>query len=270
MTLITLLTDFGRFDSYVAQMKGVILGMAPRATIVDATHEIPPGDIRLGALALDDMVDAFPPETIHVVVIDPGVGSRRALIGVEAAGQRFLAPDNGVLTEFLTRCAPRRLHQLTEVRFWRQPTSTTFHGRDILAPIAAHWVCGADLSEFGPPLAPERLIQLPAILPQREGATWRGEVVAVDHFGNLITNLRSDAIPELSRSNGIVTLGSHQIDGISRFYAERAPGSLVALIGSSNRLEVSVNGGSAARQLGIGRGATIRVTFMDALDSQTE
>lgn len=262
MPPITLSTDFGESDGYVAQMKGVILGIAPAATIVDVTHEIPPGDIRLGALTLDQIVDAFPPATMHVVVVDPGVGSRRSLVGVEAGGQRFVTPNNGLLTDVLARHPPARVHRLTDERYWRHPISSTFHGRDVLAPVAAHWNRGADLADFGPPLPATDLVQLRSAEPRRDGQSWVGEVLAVDRFGNLITNLHAAGIPEDSWSQAQVTIGSATIDGISRFYSEQPADSLMALIGSSGRLEIAVNGGSAAARLGLANGAGIRVTSL--------
>jgi S-adenosyl-L-methionine hydrolase (adenosine-forming) len=261
MPPLTLLTDFGTSDGYVAQMKGVILGIDAGAVIVDVSHEIPPGNIRLASLLLDQIVDAFPPRTVHVIVVDPGVGSGRQLIAIEAAGQRFVCPDNGLLTDLVARYAPARVRRLSEARFWRNPLSATFHGRDILAPVAAHWNRGTDLAEFGPPLDPANLIRLPSAEPRRAGPAWLGEVLAVDRFGNMISNLHSAIIPEERRSAIRVSIGSVTIDGINRFYAERPAGSLIALIGSSGRLEIAVNGGSAAAQLGLGIGATIHITI---------
>lgn len=263
MPPITLLTDFGSSDGYVAQMKGVILGIDPQAAIVDVMHEVPAGNIRLGALTLDRVVDAFPPATVHVVVVDPGVGSRRALVGVEAGGQRFVAPNNGLLTDVLARHPPTRLHRLTEERYWRSPISETFHGRDVLAPVAAHWNRGVDLADFGPPVSPNELVRLPSAEPRREGGTWVGEVLAVDHFGNLVTNIRSEMIPCELRPHSRVRIGSMTMEGISRFYSEQPAGKLMALYGSSERLEIAVNGGSAAARLGLGIGAEIRVTISE-------
>lgn len=273
MPPITLLTDFSADGGYVAQMKGVILGIDPGAVIVDVTHTISPGDIRQGALALDQVMDAFPPETIHVAVVDPGVGGSRALVGVEAGGQRFLAPDNGLLSLVVERSLPTRVHRLSENRYWRNPVSMTFHGRDILAPVAAHWSCGADLAEFGPPAVFANLVRLHVPAPRRDGRSWVGEVVTVDRFGNLITNLPISIIAEAPRHQTSVTIGSplqrgvavgaHAIAGIvrgiSRYYSEQPAGSLIALFGSSGKLEIAVSGGNAAERLKMGIGVEVRV-----------
>jgi S-adenosylmethionine hydrolase len=259
--MITLLTDFGTDDGYVAQMKGVMLGIAPEVTIVDVTHAVPPQDVRRAALILDEVVEAFPPGTVHVVVVDPGVGSARALVGAEAADQRFLAPDNGVLSCVFARHPPRRIHRLTAERFRRTPVSSTFHGRDLFAPAAASLSRGTDLSEFGPSLAATDLVNLAIPRPRRAGRTWIGEVIAVDRFGNLITNLTAAELAEGAAQPvaARVTIGTATIEGVSRFYAERGPGELLGLIGSSGRLEVAVNGGSAAQRLGLGVGAAVQV-----------
>jgi S-adenosylmethionine hydrolase len=259
-SLITLLTDFGTADSYVAQMKGVILGIAPEATIVDITHAIPPGDIAQGAFVLERAADAFPPQTIHVAVVDPGVGSRRALVGVELLSQRFLAPDNGLLTDLLARGDPLRAHRLENDRYRRNPVAATFHGRDILAPAAARWSRGADLADFGPAVAPRELVRLTRTQPRRDGPAWIGEIVAIDRFGNLISNLSADALSRELNDETTVSIGTTVIRGICRYYSECPDGVLLALIGSTGRLEIAVNGGSAADRLHAKVGAEIRIT----------
>lgn len=264
---ITLLTDFGTLDGYVAQMKGVILSMAPQAVIVDVTHAIGPGEIRQGGLALEQVIDAFPPATIHVAVVDPGVGSQRGLVGLESAGQRFLAPDNGLLGEIVDRRGATRVHRLEVDRFWRRPVSSTFHGRDVLSPVAAHWLLGADLAEFGAAVDARDLIRLAIAAPCRIEANtqsvagWAGEVIAADRFGNLMTNLRGEHLGEFERAVVVVTgpKGPLAIAGVSRFYAQQPSGALMALVGSSGRLEVAVNGGSALERLGAGVGTSVRV-----------
>ncbi len=153
MAIITLTTDFGTHDSYVAQMKGAVLSINPAAQLVDVTHTIPPQNVARAAAVVAEITGVYPTGAIHLAVVDPGVGSSRALLAAEAAGQRFLAPDNGLLTVLFRRFVPTRLHRLSEDRFWRKPVSATFHGRDILGPVAAHWSRGADLSEFGPPVS---------------------------------------------------------------------------------------------------------------------
>src|SRR5262245_4598333 len=176
MSLVTLTTDFGTCDSYVAQMKGVILGIAPQARLVDVTHAIPPQDVARGAHVLEEIAGAFPPDTIHLAVVDPGVGSDRVLLAAEAAGQRFLAPNNGLLSLVFDRWPPSRIHRLAVARFWRRSVAPTFHGRDILAPVAAHWSLGTDPAAFGPPLNPTDLVALRADLPRQAGSATIGRV----------------------------------------------------------------------------------------------
>ena len=256
---ITLTTDFGTRDSYVAQMKGVILGIHPEASLIDVTHEVPQGDVRQASWILEQIADAFPVNTIHVVVVDPGVGSNRQLVALESRGQRFLAPDNGILSEIVRQTSPMRAWRLDRESFWRKPTSTTFHGRDILAPTAAHWAHGRDPREFGTEIAPETLILLPACNAARNDEGWTSEIVAIDHFGNLLTSVRASDLGEACVDDCIVTIGDTQVRGIERFYASRAEGELIALFGSSGQLEVAVRNGSAAARLGLKVGAPVRV-----------
>lgn len=274
MTVVTLTTDFGFVDSYVAQMKGVLLGLVPDAVLVDVTHDIPPQDIRRGAWLLAELPGAFPPGTLHVAVVDPGVGTARPLVGVEAGGQRFLAPNNGLLSRVLAEFPPTRMHQLTEPRFWRAPVSPTFHGRDILASVAGHWLRGCDLSEFGP--------ALPALgvscdtPPRREAKRLLGEVVAIDRFGNLLTNIPQAWIPEPARAGALIEVGRQRLQGIARCYGERTsnapgdapvestedptePADVLALFSSQGRLEIAVVNGSASEELGVRVGERVVV-----------
>jgi S-adenosylmethionine hydrolase len=259
MPIITLTTDFGVCDSYVAQMKGVILSIHPDVHIVDVTHAIPPQDVGRAATVLAEVAEVFPAGTVHVAVIDPGVGSERALLAAEAAGQRFLAPDNGLFTPLFRRFPPTRVHRLSEDRYWRKPVSATFHGRDILAPVAAHWSRGADLADFGPPCDVSALVVLPVAEPRRVGLTLIGRVEAVDAFGNLITNIREADLPAGDHDTFGISLGGQRIAGICRCYTDRPPGSLLALCGSSGRLEIAVNRGNAALKIGAAAGAEIRI-----------
>lgn len=265
--IITLTTDFGTRDSYVAQMKGVILGINPQVQLVDVTHDILPQDVRQAALVLDEAIDAFPAQTIHLVVVDPGVGTDRRIVGAELGGYRFVAPDNGVLSPVARRHAPRRCVQLTESRFWRQPVSNTFHGRDVMGPVAAHWSLGVDLAEFGPALE-EPLIELPVPLPRRIPDGVEGEVIRVDSFGNLITNIEQGMLPDepAARNRAIVEVGSHRIAGIALSYAEHSVGALLAVVGSSGRLEIAVNQGSAADVVGLRAGTCVRLLGCQAAE----
>jgi S-adenosylmethionine hydrolase len=259
MSLITLTTDFGVGDSYVAQMKGVILTINPAVQIVDITHAIPPQDVARAATVIAEIAGAFPAGTIHVAVIDPGVGSDRALLAAEAAGQRFLAPDNGLLTPLFRSCPPVRLHRLENDRFWRKPVSATFHGRDVLAPVAAHLSRGTELAELGPAVDVATRVTLPVTGPQQVGRTLAGRVESVDTFGNLITNIREPDLPAGDHAGFRISIGSERIVGIHRTYADRPLQAVVALIGSSGRLEIAVNGGNAAAMLNLGRGAEVRL-----------
>jgi S-adenosyl-L-methionine hydrolase (adenosine-forming) len=264
MPLITLTTDFGLTDSYVAQMKGVILGIAPDATLVDITHQVPPQDIVAGSVILADAVGAFPPDTIHLVVVDPGVGSERRAVAVETKsrgerpGPRFVAPDNGVLTGALQQFPLRRAVRLAERRFWRTDVSHTFHGRDVFAPVAAHLARGIELTEFGPPLDWD-LILLPSVLPVVGADEIRGHIVRTDSFGNLITNIDASLIPEEVRSRVAIEIGMQRIDGISRFYGEKQAGELLALFGSSGRLEIAIRDGHAGQVLAAWSGEEVVV-----------
>jgi len=256
--MITLTSDFGTTDSYVAQMKGVILGINPLVDIVDVTHAVPPQDIARAGVIIDEIARVFPAGTIHVAVVDPGVGSQRSIIAAEASGQRFLAPDNGLLGAVLARAAPQRIHCVTREQFWRVPVSATFHGRDVFAPVAAHWSLGVDLAEFGPPIDPAALVRLAAVEPRQLGAALVGCVEAVDSFGNLITNVTESQLAG-ERGSLCVLIAGQRIAGISRCYSDCPPRTLLALIGSSGRLEIAVNSGSAAKLLSAGTGTEVRV-----------
>lgn len=257
-TIITLTTDFGQADSYVAQMKGVMLGINPVLQLVDISHAVPPQNRARAASVLNEAVDAFPPGSIHVVVVDPGVGTDRRLLGVEAGGQRFVAPDNGVLSTVARRLGIERAVELTEQKYWRQPVSETFHGRDVMAPVAAHWSLEIDLAQFGQVLEGD-LIGLPTREPTRHDGGIVGEIVWSDAFGNLITNIDRSLIPEDTRAKLTVQAGSCRIHGISRCYGEQTQGALLALLGSHGRLEIAVNGGSASDHLGLKIGDEVRV-----------
>jgi S-adenosylmethionine hydrolase len=259
MSIITLTTDFGACDSYVAQMKGVALAINPQARLIDVTHAIGPQDVARGAVIVEEIAKVFPATSIHVAVVDPGVGSDRALVAAEAAGQRFLAPDNGLLSHVLRRFAPTRIRRLANERYWRNPVSATFHGRDILAPVAAHWSLGVDLAEFGPAVDVASMVTLPAERVRRVGAALFGRVENIDAFGNLITNVRDADFSVRDRATVTISIGKYRVVGISRCYSDQPPGSVLALIGSSDCLEIAVNSGNAARELGVALGTEVCV-----------
>ena len=245
--VITLTTDFGQADGYVAAMKGVLLTICPQARLIDVSHEIRPQAIGQAAYVLSTAVPYFPPGTVHLVVVDPGVGSERRAIAVETARARYVAPDNGVLTLALADDTVQAAVELGETRFWLPKVSATFHGRDILAPAAAHLACGRSLAEMGPALALADIQVLPPS-PQPE-------VIHVDRFGNLITSYRVPA----GQAPLAVTIGSVRLSGLARTFADVKPGEVLAYVGSSGHLEIAVRDGSAARELGAGPGSPVQV-----------
>jgi len=248
--IITLLTDFGLADGYVAAMKGVILGLNPQATLVDVTHEVPPQDIGHAAYVLATVYRHFPPGTIHVAVVDPGVGSERAAVAVQAAGQTFLAPDNGLLTHVLAEGYDVAV-ALTEPRFWRPEPSRTFHGRDIFAPVAAHLSLGVPLASLGEPVAD--LVRLPVARPQRRpDGTWVAQIIHIDRFGNLITDMRPD--PAWLEQLAGAQVGSFIINAVVGTYADVPSGAPAILTGSGGFLEIAVRDGSAHHEFQAGVG----------------
>lgn len=265
---IVLLTDFGLRDSYVGQMKGVILGIAPDARIVDLTHEVAPQDVAGASRVLREGWPFFPEHTVFVAVVDPGVGTDRACLCVGAAMRWFLAPDNGLLgflqEEDRVECAFR----IENRRYMLPEVSSTFHGRDVFAPVAAHLAAGADPSDLGP--AVERIVEIGEPGPTRApNGSLLGEVVHVDRFGNLITNIHAGDLRSIAfdqhgsapfEACGLfVSAGDHSIGAVERTYASVPAGAPVALVGSGGRLEIAVNGGSAARSLALGVGSPVRV-----------
>lgn len=248
MTLITLLTDFGTSDSYVAEVKGALLSAAPGAALVDVTHAVPPGDVRAAAHVLSRVWHRFPLGTVHLAVVDPGVGTDRAALALSAAGHFFVGPDNGIFTAVLRD---------TEVQIVALPTpsaaSATFHGRDLFAPAAAALAAGTPLQQLGEPFAriPTRLA---FVEPRHEGKSVVGQVVYVDRFGTLVTNLT----PELVPSYAVIEVEGLEVGPLRRTFGDVPTGGLVAYLGSGGQVEIAVRDGSAARRLGMGVGGRIR------------
>lgn len=254
--LIALLTDFGTRDHYAGTMKGVALGICPEASLVDITHDIPPHDVLGGALELAAAYKYFPAGTIFLVVVDPGVGSQRHAIAAEAGGFRFVAPDNGVLTVVLKEAPPRRVVELTERRYARPTVSRTFEGRDRFAPAAAWLAKGIDLAGLGRTLTSWHTIAVPEPAIAAERIT--GEVLRVDRFGNLVTNVDRRAFDRLAAGGSIqIAAGPHAVEKVVATYAEAEAGTVCALFGSTDHVEIAVNGGSAAERLSLARGAPI-------------
>jgi S-adenosylmethionine hydrolase len=254
--IITLTTDFGRASPYVAVMKGVILSINSRAHLIDLTHGIRPQDVRHASYFIGTAAPYFPAGTIHLCVVDPGVGSERAAICVEKKGSYFVGPDNGVFTNLL-RCGASGAvaYRLTHHQFWRTPTpSDTFHGRDIFAPVAAHLSLGVSPGELGPVHA--HPVELPKRCAVTFGNKWSGEVQFIDDFGNLITNIPACKLKSLPVS---VTLGGTSLGVVRwvRTYSDAAPGELVSLFSSDGFFEIAEVNGNAARKLSVEGGAAI-------------
>ncbi|MHB1167950.1 MAG: SAM hydrolase/SAM-dependent halogenase family protein [Longimicrobiales bacterium] len=250
---IVLLTDFGTRDGYTAAMRGVISSIAPHAVIDDATHEIAPGDVDAAAYVLARYARFHPPATIHLAVVDPGVGSERRALAAEVDGQYYVAPDNGLITRVLQRATKPRIVALTNTEYRLPELSATFHGRDVFAPAAAWLARGIPLHELGPPIDDPVLLELKQ--PRYDSATIRGVVEHIDRFGNLITNIAAHSLSADSR----VKIEGHEIGPLRGTYADVEPGEVIALAGSDGMLEIAVRDGSAADALPAKRGAKVLV-----------
>ncbi len=259
-SIITFLSDFGSSDWFVGVVHGVLQTIHPGAHVIDLSHDVPPGLIGRAAFVLEAAAPDFPAGTVHLVVVDPGVGTARRAIAVAARGQRFVGPDNGVLDWALAD--PRaQVRELTVSRFFRQPVSRTFHGRDVFAPVAAHLAAGVGLEELGPRV--DDPVRIPTSRAERRDGEVTGRIVFVDRFGNLLTNVTeqdlSDAFPTTEPSRLQVMTFGRQIPGLSRSYGDAPVGAILALIGSSGRLEIAQVGGDASERLGLGVGDQVRV-----------
>ena len=256
MSVITLLTDFGTADGYAGTMQGVILRINPAATVVDLSHDIPAQDVRAAAFVLSMAYPYFPADAIHVVVVDPGVGSERRALALCTPRGVFVAPDNGVLSYVFARESIVEMVHLTQQDYWLTPLSHTFHGRDLFAPVAAHLSLGVALSNLGSPIADAVRFAVPE--PQvREDGTILGEVQHVDQFGNLITNVPGELLPE---GRVKVRIAGREVVGPLKAYARAAQRELLAIVDASGNLEIAERDGSAAATLQVGRGAEIVVT----------
>jgi S-adenosyl-L-methionine hydrolase (adenosine-forming) len=260
MPIITLTTDFGTDSPYVAAMKGVILSINPAATVIDITHAVPAQDIAQGAVVLEDITPWFPKETVHVAVVDPGVGTERSIVYAHIGSQQYIAPDNGLLSRLAARTQPSLILRLSAPKYWLAEVSATFHGRDIMAPAAAHLSLGVCPQVLGETAG--RLKRLGTQRPKVTDARILGEVMTIDSFGNLITNILADLLAgQPSDDRMHVVCGPHKTKGIYRTYGERPQGTLVALVGSAGRLELAIVGGNAAGRLGVAVGAPVVVTW---------
>ncbi len=255
MKIITITTDFGLQDGYVASMKGVIASIAPDAKTVDITHLIPPQDLREAAYVLKSTVPYFPRGTVHLVVVDPGVGSERRAIAVATRDAFFVAPDNGVLGYVLEQAGKFEAVHLNNPHYWLDEVSHTFHGRDIFAPVAAHLANGVPLRDLGDPITDIVMLRWPRPKESASGCI-EGEIVHVDRFGNLVSNIPSKMV---ERESWVVKAGKVTVGGIEGSYSAVRRGEPVALIGSHGFVEVAVREGSAAEMLNLKAGGRIAV-----------
>lgn len=256
--IITLMTDFGTSDHYVGVMKGVILNINPQAQIVDITHTIPPQDVHAAAFLIDSAYRYFPTGTIHVIVVDPGVGSERRALVCHTETAYFVCPDNGILTHILRN--EERIHTvaLENSAYFLPQVSNTFHGRDIFAPVAAHLSHSIGIDRLGNPVT--HPVQLPVPRPEVTDKAVIGQVIWIDSFGNLVTNVSHEILELLEGQDSVVIhAGGAEIDRLNRSYAESAVSEVLAIIGSFNRLEISINQGNAAQVLGLKRGDRIAI-----------
>lgn len=260
--LIVLLTDFGADDEYVGVMKGVISSINPEAKTIDLCHEVSPQDIMEAGFILYKSYKYFPKETIFLVVVDPGVGTRRRAVVLEAAGYYFVAPDNGVLSFILRKEKVSRIVELTNRRYFLAAISRTFHGRDLFAPAAAHLSRGVDPARFGSEL--KELIKLnissPSVSPK---GSLVGEVIHIDRFGNLITNIDHESFGRFQKNHPVgpfkIRVGRKTVPKLVNFYSETRAGELLAIFGSSDHLEISLNLGSAQDALGVKKGVKVEL-----------
>lgn len=259
--IVTLLTDFGTTDYFVGAMKGAILSVNPAARLVDITHEIPAHDVEAGAFTLLAAYETFPAGTTHLAVVDPGVGSARRPILAEGDGHFFVGPDNGVFGYVYERLAKFRVIHLTDERYFRTPVSSTFHGRDVFAPVAGALSNGVEPDALGEPV--EDFVRLGSPAPlRRDDGTLEGSIIHIDRFGNCITNFSPrDSSGELMKAGARFVVGEHEIKALHRFFAEGGGGASepFVILGSAGYLEIAVNGDSASRRLGIQRGQPVRL-----------
>ncbi|MDZ4158333.1 MAG: SAM-dependent chlorinase/fluorinase [Anaerolineaceae bacterium] len=259
MKYIALLTDFGLKDAYVGVMKGVILGIAPDVQIADISHSISPQNVLEGALALGRSAPYFSEGTVHMSVVDPGVGTRRRPIAAWLGSRYFVGPDNGLCTVLLERTEKnhQEVHfvQIDQPRYWLPEISNVFHGRDIFSPVAAHLANGVPLEQVGTPIYDPVRLTLPGVSQLPNG--WQGKVIMIDHFGNLATNILRSHLEGMEKLR--VRIAGAEVQGLVRTFGDRQPGELIALFGTQNDLIVSVVNGNAAQRLNVGVGEQVEI-----------
>lgn len=257
---VTLLTDFGLKDHFVGVMKGVISNIAPHANLIDISHQVRPQSIVEGARLLAQAVPYFPPGTVHVAVVDPGVGTERRALAVQIGDHFFVAPDNGLLTLLLEKAEgageTKKLISLTKPGYWLPQISTSFHGRDIFSPVGAHLANGLPLNKLGEEIDDPRLLKLAQPLATQNG--WKAEVVMVDGFGNICTNLLGSALPE-DKENITIKIAETTIRGLTQAFGDAKPGTLIALVDSTGHLAVAEVNGNAAERLNVHVGTPVLI-----------
>jgi len=261
MTAISLTTDFGIRNGFAGVMKGVIYSIAPEVKIVDISHTIPPQNIREGAFTLRRAYSFFPKDTVHVYVVDPGVGTRRRPLAARLGDHFFVGPDNGLLTPIIEEAErallPIEFVHLDKSKFWLPKVSNTFHGRDIFAPVAAHLANGVALREVGTPLDDPARIEFPR--PEKTPMGWRAHVTVIDVFGNLATDLPASALQ--GRTDVLLRLRGAEVNGIVESYGFGQAGELVAVVDSEGFIEIAAVNGNAAEKIGAQVGDVVEVFF---------
>ena len=263
MSVLSLLTDFGTQDGFIGVMKAVIWGICPAVNIADISHQIPPQNVMQAALTLSRVAPFFAEGTVHVAVVDPGVGTGRRAIAAQIGMQFCVAPDNGLLTLLIEdaeeKHLPIKLVELDNPDYWLDSPSHTFHGRDIFAPVGAHLAAGVPLDEVGTPISD--VVRIPIPKPVWDGDILRGEIIQTDHFGNMASNIRAEHLEKmLSRAGEMrIRIGGIEIIGLVKTFGERSQGDFAALINSAGNLEIAIVNGDAAKALGRGLGSTLEV-----------
>lgn len=258
--LITLTTDFGLTDAYVGQLKGVLLKGCPCATLIDITHAVPTWDVAAAALTIQTSYSCFPAGTVHVIVVDPGVGGQRSILAAHGDGHFFVCPDNGILTFLVQERKIESVHRIKQPLSTGKRVSPTFHGRDIMAPVAAALACGAAIASVGEPMDPDRIAQIALATPVWRGGQLQGHVLGVDHFGNVRTSIRVGGGAFDPDTFSCLEINGHRITRLVTTYSEAPIGVLVVLIDSSGFLEIAANQAKAATLIGCGPGDALSVT----------
>ncbi len=260
--IITLTSDFGLKDEYVGMLKGVLLSHCLSPQIIDVTHSIQPQDILSAAIVIGRSYHYFPEGTVHMVVIDPGVGSQRSILALKADNHFFIAPNNGVLSPLLTKDRISAIFSVENSELFLPNVSNTFHGRDIIAPVAAKIASGLQLAEVGPALTLDHCLCISLPKAKLSAGTITGKIIAIDNFGNLQTSITKTNLANYSsRSNLIISLNTYTIKGVNHFYGEREPGEIMALLDSRNHLEIAISGGNAASILNSKVGDTVIISY---------